>query len=846
MSCQVALAKKPVATLLLCLIAGLLATSCASHNHGRAYLMRAKSGDKIPPSIDGSEEPFRDQFKTELYNAVSIPPDTDFQVRIDELHLGFLHNNLSKMQPGKNDRHRHEGLGGKEIWVLATAYSLDPNDPLGLNEKRFAKAFSVKVDQESFSFLPHDDLESIIFDGRSSQSYRLTIRVYEVDGFQLRKVFAQTTGKGIARELYDAASGVIASTTNVLFKEFVESAKQRLEEPLTFERLMLTLGASIEFMATVDINRDGHMEKWPDRPVRYALWDKNKDGDFSRVGMSEAAYFDKYIDRHGESPQLPTEAELRAVDLKGLKPADKDALKFSYCKFNVEPATDEVRARNATLGKVGFDRVLFELKQEQKNEAAKRKLETAKSVTEALEKSAASQKTAPRGKLEDFLRNKFDNSDSTVIKVLAKLKQLASTPDTEVNIEDLLTEARNALREQAAVAFKQQYAYETDLLTQVADIQKEIKNYVVNELNTNKELEGVVNLLPSDVQDRFQLLGPAVGSPAPIVVKGNQELSQKLLAMKPVTLEQAINIAPKRKFEAQASVEMAAPSIAQEILAQPGPESSAANIPTPSPAASEDGAKKVGTTGIVDLGDGALGFEAGMEVDVDGAPNAYNLENTGLDHIANAGMPILESGRQLSTSDPDWQSTWKSYYEKAKQEEFLGNTRFNWFGIATDERNVPLRQKQTDPFPGYFISTTALVNKGIQDQTDPKRYVDAASIPYIVLPREAFGGLYDLKLGDLAAVYCKANNTLAYAIVADIGPRGQYGEGSPKLIEDLGKDPYANGRAKHGFNDGEIDYVIFSGTGDGYGKAADEIRSQGEAAFNKWGGLERLKAKFNR
>jgi len=828
------------------LLIGAVLSGCATHNHGRAYLMRATSGDKIAPSIDGSEEPFRDQFKTEIYNAISIPPDTDFQVKIDELHLGFLHDNLSRMQAGKGDRRHHEGLGGKEVWVLVTAHSLDPNDPLGLNEKRFAKAFSVKVDQESFSFMPHDDLESIVFDGRSSQSYRLTFRVYEVDGFQLRKILAQTAGKGIVRELYDAASGVVASTTNVLFKEFVDSAKQRLEEPLTFERLMLTLGASIEFMATVDINRDGHMEKWPDRPVRYALWDKNKDGDIARVGLSEAAYFEKYIERHAESPKLPTKEELRAVDLNSLKPNEKNLLKFSYCKFNIEPATDEVRARNATLGKVGFDRVLFELKEEQKNEAAKRKFETAKSVVDALASSAAAQKSAPRGKLEDFIRGKFDNSDSTVIKIIAKLKQLAATPDTEVKIDDLLTEARKALREQAAVAFKQQFAYETDLLTQVSKIQREITTFVANELSTNAELQNIHDLLPSDVQARFQIAAvPLENGSAPIEVNDVNELSIKLLGMKPVTPEQAVSLAPKRHLEAQKSVEVAAPTVQQEILALPDAETALSKqTDQVLPQATDDETRNVAAASMIDLDDGAIGFRADMAVDVDGAPNAYNLENTGLDYIANAGLPYLDSGKKLSTGDPDWQTTWKIYYERAKAENFLGPTRFDWFGIVTDANNVPVLQKDTDPFPGYFVSATALTNQGVQDLKDPRRYIDATKIPYIVLPREAIGGLYNLKLGDLAAVYRPSKQTVAFAIVADIGPRGKYGEGSPKLIEDLGKDPYHNGRAKRGLPEGDAVYIIFSGTGNGYGKTIDEIKAQGEAAFDKWGGLPKLKAKF--
>src|SRR5271154_5866982 len=50
--------------------------------------------------------------------------------------------------------------------------------------------------------------------------------------------------------------------------------------------------------------------------------------------------------------------------------------------------------------------------------------------------------------------------------------------------------------------------------------------------------------------------------------------------------------------------------------------------------------ERVGQAPIWQLGDGAAFlFRSGMTIDADGAPNAYNPEDTGLDDLYNAGQP---------------------------------------------------------------------------------------------------------------------------------------------------------------------------------------------------------------
>jgi hypothetical protein len=152
-------------------------------------------------------------------------------------------------------------------------------------------------------------------------------------------------------------------------------------------------------------------------------------------------------------------------------------------------------------------------------------------------------------------------------------------------------------------------------------------------------------------------------------------------------------------------------------------------------------------------------FIAGMEIDADGAPQAYALPGSGqigLDNIANAGSPT------------------------------------RWWGLACDGLGKPYIQGPNDPAPGYAVSQTALRDL-MRPLRDPRGYVDASTVPYVVAPPELIAK--GVKLGDLAT--CKRAERVAHAIVADIGPHGHYGEGSPALAEllDIPNSPRSGGVA---------------------------------------------------
>jgi hypothetical protein len=188
----------------------------------------------------------------------------------------------------------------------------------------------------------------------------------------------------------------------------------------------------------------------------------------------------------------------------------------------------------------------------------------------------------------------------------------------------------------------------------------------------------------------------------------------------------------------------------------------------------------------------AFFYESGMTIDADGAPNAYHPDNSGLDDLANAGSP----GR--------------------------------WEGLAKDSDGEPFIQGPNDPFPGYYVSATALADRS-KLANDPTRYVDASKIPFVVLP----GGIarqLGSRPGDFALVFNLRNGKSSYAIFGDVGPYDRIGEGSVALAENLGiRSDARNGGTRRG-----VVYLVFPGSGNGRPRTIEEINAEGQKLVQDW------------
>ena len=189
----------------------------------------------------------------------------------------------------------------------------------------------------------------------------------------------------------------------------------------------------------------------------------------------------------------------------------------------------------------------------------------------------------------------------------------------------------------------------------------------------------------------------------------------------------------------------------------------------------------------------AFFFSSGLAIDADGAPNAYNADDTGLDYLFNAGQPG------------------------------------QWDGIVQDEDGNPFVQGPDDPFPGYYISCTALFDR-TKRHNDPARFVDATQIPYVALPGD-LAERTGARLGDIVLVFSERTGKYSYAIFADIGALG---EGSIALAENLG----IWSDARRGGSRAGVSYVVFPGSGDGHPKSVDEINRRGAELTSHWSGAE--------
>mgnify|MGYP001147637693 CR=1 FL=1 len=200
----------------------------------------------------------------------------------------------------------------------------------------------------------------------------------------------------------------------------------------------------------------------------------------------------------------------------------------------------------------------------------------------------------------------------------------------------------------------------------------------------------------------------------------------------------------------------------------------------------------------------AFFYESGLMIDADGAYHAYHPDNkSGLDYLGNAGRPG------------------------------------NWWALVTDNGKPsgnPLIQTESDPAPGFYISTTSLEDR-TKDRNDQRRYVDAESINFFVLPGRLGMGA---KLGDFGVVIRPQFNNYAYAIYGDVGPAAKLGEGSIALAATLGipSNPKCGGVC-HG-----LITIVFPGTTKGWPLTQAQIDQNASGLFANWGGLDKVKACF--
>ena len=208
-----------------------------------------------------------------------------------------------------------------------------------------------------------------------------------------------------------------------------------------------------------------------------------------------------------------------------------------------------------------------------------------------------------------------------------------------------------------------------------------------------------------------------------------------------------------------------------------------------------------------------------MAVDIDGAAHAYHPATAAHPHGKGSGLGLDDL--RNATKNP--------------KEEI--NPKTKWVGVVTDKKTgQPILQAD-----GFYVSPTSLQYEKYPRE-DPRRYVDASTIPYLVMSPFLKG---KVEFGDLAVIVLNRKQTkVACAIIADGGPKHSLGEGSLALSRDLGL-------GRGGVDHGDVIYLLFPGSGGGEShvrqgdpRTREQIVQEATELFYGWGGMARIKQLF--
>ncbi len=243
----------------------------------------------------------------------------------------------------------------------------------------------------------------------------------------------------------------------------------------------------------------------------------------------------------------------------------------------------------------------------------------------------------------------------------------------------------------------------------------------------------------------------------------------------------------------------------------------------------------------------AFAYQCSLEEDLDGAPEAYGLDNPhpvnpkdNFDTVLQRGLHMKETGLGNATSNPKefnggghnfaWvgvlamnQDTAKKkglsidarpFLEARRRERTAHDPKSNDPTIALTPHEkglfpviqpvvVPGRPDHMSPAPGYYVSTTAAPTDPNLPEWDQRRYIDATRIPYAAWA--AWWHPLGVEKGDFGLAIRRSTGAFSAFLFGDAGS-GKVGEVSRRLFEQL--TPERN-------NEDLFMFLVFSGSGKG-------------------------------
>ncbi|WP_182466638.1 N-acetylmuramoyl-L-alanine amidase [Sphingomonas gilva] len=186
-----------------------------------------------------------------------------------------------------------------------------------------------------------------------------------------------------------------------------------------------------------------------------------------------------------------------------------------------------------------------------------------------------------------------------------------------------------------------------------------------------------------------------------------------------------------------------------------------------------------------------------VSIDFDGSPTAYHPDDTGDDHLANAG---------------DATSGWYGVVAMKPTDPLVANGT-----VLIDQRPERLfkgeypviqQEKNGDPRPGYYVSQTSRAADRSLANHLQRRYLDASSVAYGALSGKLKG--LGVGLGDFGLAVRNDRNLQSGFWMADSGGRNSYalGECAQKVGTNLG----GSGRGNRFNNNFPVSILVFPGT----------------------------------
>lgn len=183
-------------------------------------------------------------------------------------------------------------------------------------------------------------------------------------------------------------------------------------------------------------------------------------------------------------------------------------------------------------------------------------------------------------------------------------------------------------------------------------------------------------------------------------------------------------------------------------------------------------------------------FQTNLRVNTDGSPLSYHPqdpmgEKKALNNVCNAiAVRKGSSDKNLCRSNYREAIGVFNKWRDSNYQTVPAGYRITWdnvlSAVKTNGKSIPCVFK-TGVYKGYFGSMTALKNgiTGDQGECEIDNQVNPMTIPALVL----LGGQnivkeFGAKVGDLLVAYNPKNQTFISAIIGDIGPKDNLGEGS--------------------------------------------------------------------